>query len=199
MPHIQITDNTYRLLTWLAVATALLVVGTMVYQYLYVDPPEGQLDYRRANLRLEDGEYAAALAAFDQVLAGAPQSAPSHLGRALALMGLQRHDEALDAFATALALTPDFAAAYANRGILHDRLGRYDDALADYRQALRLDPELADGPDWLTRFFRNQYDAPPTIADRARYLEAELAKPPGERLLRLPEVDAAQRSYKVGG
>jgi hypothetical protein len=37
---------------------------------------------------------------------------------------------------------------------------------------------------------RNQPEAPPTIADRAAYLRAELAKPESERLLRMPELDA---------
>ena len=62
--------------------------------------------------------------------------------------------------------------------------------------ALELDPELAEGPSWLTRFLRNQADAPPTIADRARYLRAELAKPESERVLRVPEHDAQQRPYQ---
>ncbi|NIP73203.1 MAG: hypothetical protein GWO16_09335, partial [Gammaproteobacteria bacterium] len=64
---------------------------------------------------------------------------------------------------------------------------------------LRFDPSLGEGPGWLTRFFRNQYDRPPTIADRAAYLEEELAKPPGERTLRVPERDRQQRSYKLTG
>jgi hypothetical protein len=49
----------------------------------------------------------------------------------------------------------------------------------------------------LTRFLRNQAERPPTIADRAAYLRAELAKPEGERRLRVPEVDARQRPYKL--
>jgi hypothetical protein len=62
--------------------------------------------------------------------------------------------------------------------------------------ALDLDPTIADGPHWLTRFLRNQAEAPPTIADRAAYLRAELAKPEGERVLLMPEVDSQQRPYK---
>ena len=68
--------------------------------------------------------------------------------------------------------------------------------MSDYSRALELDPEIASGPHWLTRFLRNQAEAPPTIADRAQYLRAELAKPAAERLLRQPEDDAAQRPYK---
>jgi tetratricopeptide (TPR) repeat protein len=114
-------------------------------------------------------------------------------------MNLGRDAEALAAFDQALRAEPEFAAAFANRGILHDRMGQHEQALADYRRALALDPELGEGPGWITRFLRNQPQPPPTIADRADYLEAELAKPPGDRLLRVPERDAEQRPYKVEG
>ena len=75
-------------------------------------------------------------------------------------------------------------------------MGQYPAAVADYGQALSLDPEVADGPHWMTRFLRNQAEAPPTIADRFAYLQAELAKPEAERLLRMPEEDTAQRPYQ---
>jgi len=52
------------------------------------------------------------------------------------------------------------------------------------------------GPDWLTRLLRNQPHQPPGIAERARYLKEQLALPPSERLLRVPELDEAQRPYQ---
>ena len=114
-------------------------------------------------------------------------------------MGMTRNDEALAVIDRAITLKPDFAAAFANRGILHDRMGRSEKALGDYRKAVELDATLADGPGWITRFFRKQPQAPPTIRDRAVYLAEQLKKPPAERLLRVPELDDAQRSYKVHG
>lgn len=87
--------------------------------------------------------------------------------------------------------------ALVNRGILKDRVGDYQGALADYRQSLQLAPEVNEGPGLLTRFMRNQPEKPPTVADRARYLEQQLALPASERLLRLPDEDNRQRSYKM--
>ena len=117
-------------------------------------------------------------------------------GRARTLMQLGRAEQALAAFDAAISLKPDFGATYANRGILRDRLGRYEKAVEDYTRALELDAELADGPHWLTRFLRNQPQKPPGIAERAAYLREQLAKPANERLLKVPEVDAEQRSYQ---
>ncbi|MCW8890798.1 MAG: tetratricopeptide repeat protein [Sedimenticola sp.] len=87
--------------------------------------------------------------------------------------------------------------AHANRGILKDQLEDYQGALNDYQAALKLAPEVEEGPGFLTRFMRNQPERPPSIADRARYLVAELAKPPEQRLMRLPEEDAKQRAYRL--
>lgn len=85
--------------------------------------------------------------------------------------------------------------AFANRGILKDQLGDYPGALADYREGLRLEPELAQGPGLLRRFLHNQAERPPSIADRARYLAEQLAKPKAERLMRVPEQDRRQRAH----
>jgi len=87
--------------------------------------------------------------------------------------------------------------AYANRGILQDRMGNHSGALSDYTESIRLEPEVADGPGLLTRFMRNQAERPPSVADRARYLAAELSKPEEERVLRIPTLDARQRAYSM--
>lgn len=87
--------------------------------------------------------------------------------------------------------------AYANRGILKDQLADYRGALADYAESLKWAPKIKEGPGFLTRFMRNQAEKPPSIADRARYLKEQLARPADERLLRLPAEDAKQRSYKL--
>lgn len=189
----------YRMLVWMAIGTALFVVVVTGYQLVFVGEDRGNMNYRRANLRLEDRQFNKALAEFDALLTINPEHPGGQFGRALALMGLQRNDEAMLALNQTLADNPQFAAAYANRGILLDRMGLYPEALSDYRKALDLDASMGDGPGWLTRFFRSQFTPLPTIVDRADYLEAELSKPVAQRLMRVPELDQEQRSYKVEG
>lgn len=195
----EISGGLHRFLVWAALATLLIVLSTLFYEFLSDTPDQGSLEYRRGHLRLEDTLFLEALEEFDTALKINPGFAPSHLGRALALMAMNRDSEAFDAFNEAMVLKPEFAAAYANRGILNDRIGRYSDAMADYEKALQLDPSLEEGPGWITRFFRVQPEKPPSIADRARYIREELAKPAAERKLANLELDSQQLPYKVEG
>ena len=171
------------------------VVAFVLYWRTAVEDTPGDYHVKTGNYRLQDGQYDRAIAEFDLALEVNADHPLAYLGIALALMHQNRHEASLEAFGHALALDDSLAVAYADRGILHDRMGRHDLALQDYRRALALDPKLADGPGWLWRFLRNIPERPPTIADRAAYLEAELRKPPEDRLLRRPEIDAQQRMH----
>ena len=189
-------DRTTRVLKLVAIALAIAFVGWAVYDNFFAGMAPGDREYLAGNRAFEDGAYARAEAAYQAALAENP-------GHLFALRGLARslhtqggHDEALLTYDAAIAQDPEFAGTYANRGILLDTMGRHEEALADYMRALELDPEVADGPHWLTRFLRNQPEVPPSIADRANYLRAELAKPEAERVLRMPEIDAQQRPYQ---
>jgi len=184
--------------------TALLVLGIataamayFIYGRAVVEDTPGDYHVKTGHYRLEDRLYPDATAEFELALERNPQHAGAHLGLALVHIQTGRLEEAVAKLDDTLELEPDLATALANRGIAYDRLGRHEQALADYRAALELDPRLAKGPGWLWRFLRNVDEKPPTFADRAAYLEAELAKPPEERLLSLPEEDAKQRMYKV--
>ncbi len=184
--------------TWkrIAIALALASVAWFLYDGL-IGQRDPALDAQSAADRaFEDGDYERALKLYRDRQDLDPDNAYALRGIALSLMQLGRNEEALGAFSIAIEADPAFGGAYANRGILYDRMGQHEQAVADYRHALSIDPELAGGPHWMTRFLRNQADKPPTIADRLAYLEAELAKPPEERLLHLPETDAAQRPYQ---
>ncbi len=183
----------------LAVIVVLSVCGIFAYyyhKYTILETTPGENQYRLGNKRLEDGNYEEALQIFDQVLAEHTEYKEAHLGRAITLLQMERFGESRESFNTAIRLDNQYAQAYANRGILNDRVGQHAAALHDYRKALELNPELAEGPGWLWRFLRNIHEPPPTIADRADYLEAELKKPENERLIRVPELDSKQRMYK---
>jgi len=171
-------------------------IGWSAYESLVGPRNPWDMAYLAANKLFEDGEYQRALDKYDEALNAAPDHIYAVRGRARSLMQLGRPEQALAAFDAAISLVPDFGATYAIRGILHDRMGRYEKAIEDYTRALELEPQLADGPNWLTRFLRNQPQKPPSIADRAAYLRKELAKPEDERVLKVPEVDAEQRSYE---
>ena len=187
---------TDRMWKRLAIGLALASVAWFLYDGL-VSPRDPALDAQSAADRaFEDGDYQRALVLYRERTEIDAHNPYALRGVALSLMQLGRPDDALAAFDAAIAADPEFGGVYANRGILHDRMGRHQLAVADYKRALALDPELADGPHWMTRFLRNQADKPPTIADRLAYLESELAKPPDERLLQVPEADAEQRQYQ---
>jgi len=189
-------DGLTRALKLIAIALAIAFVGWAAYDRFFVDVAPGDMAYLAGNRAFDDRAYAQAEAAYREAL----DENPGHLfalrGLAQSLHTQGAHEAALATYDEAIAHDPEFGATYANRGILLDTMGRHEEALADYMRALDLEPELADGPHWLTRFLRNQPEAPPTIADRADYLRAELAKPAAERVLRVPEIDARQRPYQ---
>ncbi len=190
-------DPLYRFLKYTAIVLTLAWVGWSAWDGLFAHRAPGDTDFLAGERAFEDGHYEQALEAYDRALAEDPGHAAALRGRARALLQLGRHDEALAAFDRAIERAPEVGATWANRGILHDRMGHYDQALADYEHALRLDPDLARGPNWLTRFLRLQPEPPPTVADRAQYLRRELAKPRNEQVLHVPELDSAQRPYKM--
>ena len=189
-------ERLYQFLKWTAIVLALGWVGWSIYDSFVRDRAPGDLEFHEAETLFTDGFYERALAKYDQALKVAPDHLHARRSRARTLLQLERYGEALREFDEAIARAPDFAPSYANRGILHDRMGNYEQALADYDQALALDPELDEGPHWLTRFLRLQPEKPPTVGARARYLREQLAKPDSQRLLRVPELDQQQRTYK---
>ncbi|HSA80622.1 MAG TPA: tetratricopeptide repeat protein [Geminicoccaceae bacterium] len=189
-------DRLTRALKVVAIVMAVAFVGWAVYDKFFVNVAPGDMAYHDANKLFEDGYYERAAARYRSALEEAPGHIHALRGLAQSLHKMGAHDEALLIYDEAIAHAPEFGPTYANRGILRDTMGRHEEALADYMRALELAPELADGPHWLTRFLRNQPEAPPTIADRAAYLRAELAKPEAERVLRIPEIDAQQRPYQ---
>lgn len=180
-----------------ALALALFVlVGIYYYRATMKETYPGETEYRMAGARLEKGEYGASIKLFDDALGANPDLAPALLGKGIAYMQLEEYEKARTSLDKAIEIDDGFAEAYANRGILRDRMGEYREAIGDYRKACELKPELAEGPGLIWRFLHNVSEKPPTLLDRAAYLEAELNKAESERVLRVPEIDAEQRMYK---
>ncbi len=188
-------DRTYKLLRGTAIALALLWLGWAIYDHALSKGP-GDRAYLAASTMFEDGYYDRALAGFREALGEAPDHLPALRGLANTLIQLQRYEDALDAIERAIELDPGFAGHYAIRGIAYDHLAQHEPAMADYRAALARDRDLAKGMHWLDRLLYNVQERPPTIADRLRYLEAQFALPPDQRVLNMPERDRAQRPYE---
>ena len=189
-------DRLYSFLKWTAITLGSAWIVWSFYDSFIREHMPGDFEYKRAEQLFSDDEYERALSLYEEALAANPNHVHAMRGKARALLQLKRYGEALAQYGRVIAAQPELGANYANRGILFDRMGRYEQAIADYEKALALDPELDEGPHWLTRFLRNQPEKPPTIGDRARYLKEQLALPPDQRLLRIPEIDEKQRTYK---
>ncbi|MFI9010969.1 CHAT domain-containing protein [Actinosynnema sp. NPDC053489] len=84
---------------------------------------------------------AGAVAAFDRVLAVAPDLFPPRYQRALALAGLGRDEEAVEDLDRLIAGHPEVWYLFSDRGALHARRGDVDGALRDLVEAVRLAPE----------------------------------------------------------
>ena len=188
-------DPVYKILKITAILMFAGFFGWMVLAGLQEQVP-GEKAYEAANRYFEDGQYQQAIAHYEAALQEDPQLLPAMRGKARSLMQMGQNHEALEIFDEVIYRQPGFAPSYANRGILHDRMGHYRKAIADYEKSIELDAEMVEGPNWLTRFLRLQPEKPPSVAERAAYLRQELAKPESERLLRVPEEDEKQRSYK---
>ncbi|MDZ7749036.1 MAG: tetratricopeptide repeat protein [Halofilum sp. (in: g-proteobacteria)] len=196
----MVDERLYRSLKITALVMALGWVAWTFYDGFVRERSAEVITLEAAHKAFADGLYEKARSGYREILdapgAGRTMRLDARRGLARTLMELGEHEAALRQFDRAIDAAPEFGAAYANRGILYDRMGRYERAMADYRKALELDPSLDEGPGFLTRFMRNQAEQSPTIGDRADYLAAQLAKPPGQRLLRVPEKDAEQQSYR---
>ncbi len=189
-------DRLYRFLKYTAIGLAAIVLGWGLYDSFVGERGPGDAAYLAGNRLFEDAAYERALEEYERALVERPDHIHALRGLARTLMQLGRYDAALGAFDEVIAREPEIGFTYANRGILHDRMGDYESAIRDYEKAMSLNPETADGPNWMTRFLRLQPDKPPGIAERAAYLRAELAKPEHQRVLKVPEIDAAQRPYQ---
>ena len=187
----------------------LLVVGAVVFQLgadWFTGGAPGDYQVRVGDQRLSEGDYDAALEAFDEALEVMPDHRGALMGRALAFMQADRHDEAFAEFEYMIdvlteTVAPDdptgqavLAGAYGNRGILHDRRGEYREALDDYIRSIQVDAGAVEGPGVIHEILYGY--KPSTIRDRAIYIHEQLQLPEDQRVLAIPELDEEQRMYK---
>lgn len=86
------------------------------------------------------GDYAAAIAAFDTAIREHPDSAAAYGDRCLAHIYQRQYAEAIADCTQALRIDPRNTEAYLNRGLAQYRRGVYAEAIADFSQLLRITP-----------------------------------------------------------
>lgn len=195
-----------RFILYLGMLT-FVMFGVWSFWGTFVETPDGDFEVRAGDIHLTGREYEEAIEDFNKALVVQPNHRGALLGKAAALIQLQRFDDAEQVLNHAIRyltknLAPDdptgrgaLAAAYGNRGIIHDTQGRYEQALEDYIQSLKVDAESVEGPGVINRLLYHD-EKPSSIRDRAEYLYKQLQLPEDQRLLRLPEKDAQQRMHK---
>ena len=94
----------------------------------------------RADRRMADANYAAAVEGYDGVLARKPDHVTARYNRALALQRLGRSEEAAGAYRTVLEQNPGDMDAVLNLGAVLKARGQIDQAIALYQRALKQDP-----------------------------------------------------------
>ncbi len=99
--------------------------------------------------QLDKGDYATALATFQQAAAEAPQNHEVLYGLGLACYRLERYEEAVEYLNQALEVKPNYILALTRRGMAYRGLKETQRAEADFEQAIGLTPGDAD--DWRGR------------------------------------------------
>jgi predicted O-linked N-acetylglucosamine transferase (SPINDLY family) len=100
--------------------------------------------HRLGYCRLALGDFAGAAQVLEREVQAFPDLVNARLALGVALVQLQRQEDALAAFLEAARLDPGSAEAHTNAGNVLAALGRHDEALAQLRQAAQAAPGLAD-------------------------------------------------------
>ncbi len=99
----------------------------------------GQLD--QGNAALAGGDVDGAIAAYEEVLAAAPDLPEVHHNLGLAYKRKEEYDRAGEEFRKAAELDPDFAEPHGALAVLLANAGHRDEAIVEAEQAVELDPE----------------------------------------------------------
>ena len=99
--------------------------------------------YIQANEMAKQGEYEAAIKAYDRVIVIDPRFADAYYNRGLAKIRLKKFQEATEDFDRAIALNPDDIYCYLNRGVARNHLRQFQEAIEDFDKAVELDDSCA--------------------------------------------------------
>jgi|GEM_PF-636683 len=88
----------------------------------------------------QQGDYAAAAAAFSSAIDHDPTLTAAHINRCLANLQLEQYAAAVADCTEAIDRSPKLVEAYLNRGLAYHRQGEFAAAIADYSQLLKLQP-----------------------------------------------------------
>ncbi|MBR0061535.1 MAG: tetratricopeptide repeat protein, partial [Selenomonadaceae bacterium] len=90
------------------------------------------------------GDYKGTIRLCNEAIRLNPTYNFSYNNRALALMGLERYEQAIEDFGMSIRLHPACFNAYNNRGEIYRRLNQYDKAIDDHNNAIRIKPTSED-------------------------------------------------------
>jgi tetratricopeptide (TPR) repeat protein len=90
-----------------------------------------------------------ALACFDCALEIDPNQPMGWYGKALALSGVGRREDAVEAYEEVLRLRPELFEVWVNKAMVLNELGRHEEALASSERALEINPRSEQA--WLTK------------------------------------------------
>jgi Flp pilus assembly protein TadD len=104
----------------------------------------GRLKYKQGFVLLREGEWASALARFDESLAAAPEDVQTLQGAAYCAFKLGDYGQAEARLSRAVAMRPDLPGAHNLLGIMHNQLKRPELAVADFKAAIALSGSSPD-------------------------------------------------------
>lgn len=124
---------------WLAALLCLPTFGCRAHR-----STSAEREVARAGGLYDKGDYAGAVAGYEQAARLDPDSLPAQIGLGSSLLALQRHDEARQAYEAAARLHPEDPWPYFGLGQVETATGRTEQALAAYREFARLQPGNAN-------------------------------------------------------
>ncbi len=117
-----------------------LMEAARLYDQILAASPVPEVMVNYANLLVQLGRHAEALARYDQALASRANFFEALFNRGNLLLEMGRARQALADFDRVTAIRPEVPAVWNNRGTALQRLHRHDEALTSYERALALAP-----------------------------------------------------------